>query len=72
MDTLNALSICMQSLISAGLVMRVIFCLIKLTHEEDEASRYKKRIRNSVVMLIIAQLIFPIKELLVSYLGNGY
>lgn len=72
MDTLNALSICMQSLISAGLVMRVIFCLIKLTHEEDEASRYKKRIRNSVVMLIIAQLIFPIKELLVSYLCNGY
>lgn len=72
MDTLNALSICMQSIISAGLIMRVIFCLIKLTHEEDEASRYKKRIRNSIVMLILAQLIFPIKELLVFYFGNGY
>lgn len=33
---------------------------------------YKKRIKNSVVMLIIAQLIFPIKEILISYFGNGY
>lgn len=72
METLNTLSICMQGIISAGLIMRVIFCAVRLTHEEDEASRYKKRIKNSVIMLIIAQLIFPIKELLVTYLGSGY
>ena len=57
---------------SAGLIMRIIFCAIKLMHKEDEAARYKKRIKNSVVMLIIAQLIFPIKEILISYFGNGY
>ncbi|MGN1339841.1 MAG: mercury transporter [Oscillospiraceae bacterium] len=72
MDTINSLSICMQTLISAGLIMRIIFCAVRLTHEEEEASRYKKRIRNSAIMLVIAQLIFPLKELLVSYLGNGY
>ena len=84
MDTLNTLSLCMQGIISAGLIMRIIFCatklmhgatalsLAKLMHEEDEAARYKRRIKNSVVMLIIAQLIFPIKEILISYLGNGY
>ncbi len=72
MDTINTLSICMQGIISAGLIMRVIFCATRLMHEEDEAARYKKRIRNSVVMLIIAQLIFPIKETLISYLGSGY
>lgn len=72
MDTIDKLSVCMQAIISVGIVMRIIFCCIKLTHEEDEAARYKKRIKNSVVMLIITQLIFPIKELLVSYLGNGY
>ena len=72
METLNTLSICMQGIISAGLIMRVIFCAVRLTHEEDEASRYKKRIKNSVIMLIITQLIFPIKELLVTYLGSGY
>lgn len=62
----------MQGLISAGIVMRIIFCAIKMMHEEDEAARYKKRIKNSIIMLIIAQLIFPIKEIIVSYLGNGY
>lgn len=62
----------MQAIISAGLIMRVIFCAVRLTHEEEEAGRYKKRIRNSVIMLIITQLIFPIKELLISYFGNGY
>lgn len=72
MDTINTLSICMQGIISAGLIMRVIFCATRLMHEEDEAAGYKKRIRNSVVMLIIAQLIFPIKEILISYLGSGY
>lgn len=72
METINTLSICMQAIITAGLVMRVIFCAVRLTHEEEEASRYKKRIKNSVIMIIIAQLIFPIKELLISYLGSGY
>lgn len=72
METLNTLSICMQGIISAGLIMRVIFCAVRLTHEEDEAGRYKKRIKNSAIMLIITQLIFPIKELLVTYLGSGY
>ena len=62
----------MHGIISAGLIMRIIFCATKLMHEEDEAARYKKRIKNSVVMLIIAQLIFPIKEILISYFGNGY
>lgn len=41
MDTLNTLSLCMQGIISAGLIMRIIFCAIKLMHEEDEAARYK-------------------------------
>lgn len=72
MDTINTLSICMQGILSAGIVMRIIFCAVKLTHEEEEAGRYKKRIKNSVIILIIAQLIFPLKELIIYYLGKGY
>ncbi len=72
MDTINSLSVCMQAIISAGLVMRVIFCAVRLTHEEEEAGRYKKRIKNSLIILVIAQLIFPLKELLITYLGEGY
>lgn len=62
----------MQAIISAGLVMRVIFCAVRLTHEEEEAGRYKKRIKNSLIILVIAQLIFPLKELLITYLGEEY
>lgn len=72
MDTINTLSICMQGILSAGIVMRIIFCAVRLTHEEEEAVRYKKRIRNSVIILIITQLIFPIKELIIYYFGKGY
>lgn len=72
MDTINSLSVCMQAIISAGLVMRVLFCAVRLTHEEEEAGRYKKRIKNSLIILVIAQLIFPLKELLITYLGEGY
>ena len=62
----------MQAIISAGLVMRVIFCAVRLAYEEEEAGRYKKRIKNSLIILVIAQLIFPLKELLITYLGEGY
>ena len=29
-------------------------------------------VKNSLVMLVIAQLIFPLKELLIFYFGSGY
>ena len=72
MDTINTLSVCMQGIISAGLLMRIIFCAVRLTHEEEESGRYRRRIKNSLVMLVIAQLIVPLKELLIFYFGSGY
>lgn len=72
METLNNLSRVLQGLIFAGLAMRVVFCMIKLTHEEGEQARYKKRIRNCAIAAVITQLIFLIKDLLIGYLGSGY
>lgn len=72
METLNNLSRVLQGLIFAGLAMRVVFCMIKLTHEEEEQARYKKRIRNCAIAAVITQLIFLIKDLLIGYLGSGY
>ena len=53
MDTINTLSVCMQGIISAGLLMRIIFCAVRLTHEEEESGRYRRRIKNTLVMLVI-------------------
>lgn len=72
METLNNLSRVLQGLILAGLALRVVICMIKLTHEEEEQARYKKRIRNCAIAAVISQLIFVIKDLLVGYLGSGY
>ena len=72
METLNNLSRVLQGLMLAGLAMRVVVCMIKLTHEEEEQARYKKRIRNCIIAAIITQIIFIIKDLLVGYLGSGY
>lgn len=72
METLNNLSRVLQGLILAGLALRVVICMIKLTHEEEEQARYKKRIRNCAIATVISQLIFVIKDLLVGYLGSGY
>lgn len=71
METLNNLSRVLQGLILAGLALRVVICMIKLTNEEEQA-RYKKRIRNCAIAAVISQLIFVIKDLLVGYLGSGY
>lgn len=72
METLNYLSRVLQGLILAGLSLRVAFCMIKLSHEEEEQARYKKRIKNCIIAAVISQIIFVIKDLLVSYLGSGY
>lgn len=72
MDTINSLCAIVQGMLSAGIVMRIVFCAVRLTHEEEEMGRYKKRIRNCIIILIITQLIFPIKDLIVYYLGKGY
>ena len=41
MDTINTLSVCMQGIISAGLLMRIIFCAVRLTHEDVTAGALK-------------------------------
>ena len=48
--------------------MRAIYIFLKLTHESDEAPQYKKRLKNTVVFAVIAQLPFLIENIIVSYL----
>ena len=54
-------------LIRAGAACRVVFCLIRMMTSEEEAPQYKKRIRNTVVFYIIAELAFVIKDLVIHY-----
>lgn len=71
METINQLSYWLQAIILVGLGARVVYLFIKLTHEEDEAPRYKKRLKNTFVFAIISQIVFVIKDILIGYFGGG-
>ena len=63
-DLINVLRI---AIIPAGVLLRVMLCLIKIMYSEDEASIYKKRIKNVILFGIIAEVILSIKSLIEFY-----
>ena len=68
MDIINELiNVLRIVIIPAGVLLRVIFCLIKIMYSEDEASIYKKRIKNVILFGIIAEVILSIKSLIEFY-----
>ena len=68
MDIINDLiNILRIAIIPAGVLLRVIFCLIKIMYSEDETSIYKKRIKNVILFGIIAEVILSIKSLIEFY-----
>ena len=46
------------AIIPLGVVFRVIFCFTKMIYDEDAQGSYKKKIKNTIVFGIIAELIF--------------
>ena len=68
MDIINELiNVLRIAIIPAGVLLRVIFCLIKIMYSEDETSIYKKRIKNVILFGIIAEVILSIKSLIEFY-----
>lgn len=68
MDIINELiNVLRIAIIPAGVLLRVMFCLIKIMYSEDEASIYKKRIKNVILFGIIAEVILSIKSLIEFY-----
>lgn len=70
MERIDEISRMLQVLILAGVGVRLIYIFIKLTHEEEEAPRYKKRLKNTIIFAILSQLAFVIKDIIFSYLGG--
>lgn len=54
-------------IIPLGVVFRVVFCFIKMIYDEDAVGSYKKKISNTIVFGIIAELIFIVVDLLKEY-----
>lgn len=72
MDTLNEIITLLRvGIIPLGVLFRVVFCLTKMIYDEDAQASYKKKIKNTIVFGIIAELIFVILNLIQSYYGTG-
>ena len=54
-------------IIPAGVLFRVIYCLIKMMYAEDEYQLYKKRMVNIIIFGILAESIFVLKDMIYSY-----
>ena len=67
MDTINGLIDVLKILIGLGVTTRVSFCLIKMMLSEDEKSSYKRKMINTIVFGVIAELCLVIKDLVMFY-----
>jgi len=65
--TMDDISIAIVSLIRIGAVARFVYCMVRLSAAEEEATQYKKRAKNMVIFYIIAESIWQIKDLVLYY-----
>jgi hypothetical protein len=55
MDLIDEISKAIIMLIRVGCVARFIYCMIRLSAAEEEATQYKKRAKNTVIFYILAE-----------------
>lgn len=67
MDTINEISNFLITILRAGLGFRIVFCCIMLMSAEDEQGMYKRRLKNSLLTLVINELVWIIKDLILTY-----
>ena len=67
MQTIEEISKLLINVIRAGLGFRVIYCCIMLMTADVEQGTYKRRIKNSLIAVVINELVWVIKDLVISY-----
>lgn len=67
MQTINDISALLINVIRAGLGFRIIYCCIQLMAADEEQGMYKRRIKNSIIAVIVNELVWVIKDLVISY-----
>lgn len=70
MDRVSELSSAVLILIRVGVVVRVTYIFFGMIHNEDEVGAGKKRIKNILKFYVLAESIFILKEIILSYYGR--
>ncbi|GIQ68345.1 mercury transporter [Xylanibacillus composti] len=67
MVTLEELAQAVIVLIRLGCIFRFIYCMVRLSGADEEATKYKKRARNVVLFYILAESIWQVKDIIQYY-----
>jgi len=67
MEILKELALAFIMLIRLGAVLRIVYCFISMNSDEEKVSSYKRRIKNTIIFYIMAECIWLIKDLAMSY-----
>ena len=67
METIKEISDVFLILIRAGTAMRVVYCFVMMSSNEDEEKSYKKKITNIIIFYILAELSYYIKDIMFEY-----
>lgn len=67
MEILKELALAFIMLIRLGAVLRIVYCFISINSDEEKVSSYKRRIKNTIIFYIMAECIWLIKDLAMSY-----
>ncbi len=67
MDIIRELSNAFVWLIRIGTGTRIVYCFMKMINNDEEAGIYKKRIRNAIGFLVLAESVLQIKEIIFHY-----
>ena len=67
---IDDISIAIISLIRLGVAFRFVYCMVRLQGAEEEATQFRKRVKNTVMFYIIAESIWQIKDIVMYYYGG--
>lgn len=71
MDTLKELSLALIWLIRIGVVVRTIYCFIRMAGNDEEAGVYTKRIKNVILFYIFSESVWQLRDIIIRYFYLG-
>lgn len=70
METIQELMLLLLILIPAAGAVRIILCAIYMSSSEEETTSYKKRIRNTLVFIVLAETVTGVIAMIANYFGD--
>lgn len=69
MDIINQAALAFIVLIDAGGVFRILKLIVDIIGDPDSTGQNIKRIRNVIIFMVLATLIFGLKDTITTYFG---